>query len=90
MLIEGEPGIGKSTLVHAAVATAPEAGCQAFWGVGDELSTALPLLPFLDALRVREPSVNTRRKTIVGLLRGEIAADRGTDVPAGPLIRFVD
>ena len=82
VLIEGEPGIGKSTLVHAAVAAAPEAGCQVFWGVGDELSTALPLLPFLDALRVREPSVNTRRKTVVGLLRGEIAADRGADVPA--------
>jgi len=31
---------------------------------------------------VREPSANARRKTIVGLLRGEIAADRGADVPA--------
>ena len=37
---------------------------------------------FLDALQVREPSVNARRNTIVGLLRGEIAADRGADVPA--------
>ena len=82
VLIEGEPGIGKSALVRAAVASAPEAGCQVFWGAGDELGTALPLLPFLDALRVREPSVNARRNTIVGLLRGEIAADRGADVPA--------
>jgi DNA-binding CsgD family transcriptional regulator/tetratricopeptide (TPR) repeat protein len=82
VLIEGEPGIGKSALVHAAVAAAPDAGCQVFWGAGDELGTALPLLPFLDALQVREPSVNTRRNTIVGLLRGEIAADRGADVPA--------
>ncbi|MBO0826075.1 MAG: AAA family ATPase, partial [Actinobacteria bacterium] len=82
ILIEGEAGIGKSVLVQAAVAAAPGAGCQVFWGVGDELGTALPLLPFLDALRVREPSANTRRKTIVGLLRGEIAADRGADVPA--------
>ena len=82
VLIEGEPGIGKSTLVHAATAAAPEAGCQVFWGVGDELGTALPLLPFLEALRVREPSVNARRNTIVGLLRGEIATDRGMDVPA--------
>ena len=82
VLIEGEPGIGKSALVHAAVTAAPDAGCQVFWGAGDELSTALPLLPFLDALQVREPSVNTRRNTIVGLLRGEIAADRGADVPA--------
>ena len=82
MLIEGEPGIGKSALVRAAVAGAPEAGCQVFWGAGDELGQALPLLPFLDGLRVREPSANPRRNTIVQLLRGEVAADRGTDVPA--------
>ena len=44
VLIEGEPGIGKSALVRAAVAEAPEAGCQVFWGGGDELGQALPLL----------------------------------------------
>ena len=82
VLIEGEPGIGKSELVRVAVAGAPEAGCQVFWGAGDELGQALPLLPFLDGLRVREPSTNPRRNTIVRLLRGEMAADRGTDVPA--------
>ena len=82
VLIEGEPGIGKSTLVRAAVAEAPEAGCEVFWGAGDELGQALPLLPFLDGLRVREPSANPRRNTIVGLLRGEVTADRGADVAA--------
>jgi DNA-binding CsgD family transcriptional regulator len=82
VLIEGEPGIGKSALVRALVKGAPETGCQVFWGAGDELGQALPLLPFLDGLRVREPSANPRRTTIVRLLRGEIAADRGTDVPA--------
>jgi DNA-binding CsgD family transcriptional regulator/tetratricopeptide (TPR) repeat protein len=82
VLIEGEPGIGKSALVQVAVAEAPEAGCQVFWGAGDELGQALPLLPFLDGLRVREPSTNPRRNTIVRLLRGEVTADRGTDVPA--------
>ena len=82
LLIEGEPGIGKSALVQAAVAQAPEVGCQVFWGAGDELGQALPLLPFLDGLRVREPSANPRRDTIVRLLRGEVGADRGTDVPA--------
>jgi len=78
VLIEGEPGIGKSALARAAVA---EAECEVFWGAGDELGQALPLLPFLDGL-VREPSANPRRNTIVGLLRGEAGADRGTDVPA--------
>jgi tetratricopeptide (TPR) repeat protein len=82
VLIEGEPGIGKSALVRAAVAGAPEAGCQVFWGTGDELGQALPLLPFLDALRVRQPSANPRHATIMRLLRGEVATDRGTDVPA--------
>jgi tetratricopeptide (TPR) repeat protein len=82
MLIEGEPGIGKSALVRAAVAGAPEAGCQVFWGAGDELGQGMPLLPFLDGLRVREPSANPRRQAIVRLLRGEGGTDRGTDVPA--------
>ena len=82
VLIEGEPGIGKSALVRAAVTEAAELGCQVFWGAGDELGQALPLLPLLDGLRVREPPATPRRNTIVGLLRGEIPADRGVDVSA--------
>ena len=81
MLIEGEPGIGKSALVRAATAEAPGAGCEVFWGAGDELSQELPLLPFLDGLRVREPSVNPRRQAIARLLRGEGTAGRA-DMPA--------
>src|SRR4249920_792027 len=82
VLIEGEPGIGKSTLVRAALAETANGGCQVFWGAGDELGQALPLLPLLEGLRVREPSANPRRNTIVRLLRGEVIADRGTDVSA--------
>ncbi len=82
VLIEGEPGIGKSALVRAALAEAADVGCQVFWGAGDELGQALPLLPLLEGLRVREPSANPRRNTIVRLLRGEVTADRGTDVSA--------
>ena len=81
VLIEGEPGIGKSALVRTALAEAA-AGCQVFWGAGDELGQELPLLPFLDGLRVREPSASPRRNTILRLLRGELAADRGMDVSA--------
>jgi len=81
VLIEGEPGIGKSSLVRAVLANAGS-GCQVFWGAGDELGQALPLLPLLEALRVRESSPNPRRDMIVRLLRGEVAADRGTDVAA--------
>jgi predicted ATPase/DNA-binding CsgD family transcriptional regulator len=82
VLIEGEPGIGKSTLVRAALAEAADLGCQVFWGAGDELGQALPLLPLLDGLQVRQHAADPRRTTIVRLLRGELAADRGTDVSA--------
>jgi DNA-binding CsgD family transcriptional regulator len=83
VLIEGEPGIGKSTLARVATTLAADVGCQAFWGAGDELGQALPLVAFLDALRIRESSsANPRRNTIVQLLRGEISAYPGTDVPA--------
>src|SRR6266704_3541407 len=82
LLIEGEPGIGKSSLVRAALAETADVGCQVFWGAGDELGQELPLLPLLEGLRVREPSANPRRKTIVRLLRGEVAANPGADVSA--------
>ena len=93
VLIEGEPGIGKSTLVRAACAEAATLGCQVYWGAGDELGQALPLLPILDGLRVREPSANPRQETIVALLRGEVASGRAEDVPtalAEQLLALVD
>ena len=82
VLIEGEPGIGKSSLVRAALEEAADAHCPVFWGVGDELGQALPLLPLLEALRVRELPDSPRHNTIVRLLRGELAAGPGVDVPA--------
>jgi DNA-binding CsgD family transcriptional regulator/tetratricopeptide (TPR) repeat protein len=93
VLIEGEPGIGKSTLVRAACAEAADLGCQIFWGAGDELGQALPLLPILDGLRVRDPSDNPRQEAIVALLRGEVASGRAEDVPtalAEQLLALVD
>src|SRR6201996_4997649 len=93
VLIEGEPGIGKTALIRTALASTAHGssagahhgsqwGCQVFWGAGDELGQELPLHPFLDALRVRTPSANARRTAIAGFLRGEVATDRGADVPA--------
>lgn len=82
VLIEGEPGIGKSALVRAALAGAIGLGCQVFWSAGDELDQALPLQPLLDGLRVRELSGHPRRHAMARLLRGEAVADRGADVSA--------
>jgi DNA-binding CsgD family transcriptional regulator len=83
LLIEGEPGIGKSSLVRAALAqTRAGERCAVFWGSGDELGQALPLLPLLEALRVHEASANARRDSILRLLRGEVVIDRSADVSA--------
>src|SRR6185437_1039138 len=48
--IEGEPGIGKSTLVNAALAAAADVRCRSYRAVGDELGQRLPLRALLDAL----------------------------------------
>jgi DNA-binding CsgD family transcriptional regulator len=82
VLVEGEPGIGKSALVRAACATASELGCQIFWGAGDELGQELPLLPLTYGLQVREIPTDPRRATIAGLLRGELTPGKGADLSA--------
>lgn len=93
VLVEGEPGIGKTALVRTACAEAARQGCQVFWGAGDELGQTLPLSPFLDGLRTREPIPSPRRETIVALLRGEVPSGRGEDVTAAlaeQLLALVD
>ncbi len=84
VLIEGEPGIGKSALARTILAGETGDGCAVFWGAGDELGQELPLLPMLEALRVRDPAASPapRRAAIVRLLRGESPAGRGLDLPA--------
>jgi DNA-binding CsgD family transcriptional regulator len=57
--VEGEPGIGKTALVRAAVNEAILAGCQVFWATCDELSQAFPLVPLLEALATRAPTPNS-------------------------------
>jgi tetratricopeptide (TPR) repeat protein len=85
VLVEGEPGIGKSALVNAGLAQAVGQGCQVFWGTGDELGQALPLLPLLDALRLRDPAADPaspaelRREAIARALRGEPVTDTAVD-----------
>ncbi|OLB77500.1 MAG: hypothetical protein AUI14_15845 [Actinobacteria bacterium 13_2_20CM_2_71_6] len=48
--IEGEPGIGKSTLIAATLADAAIRQCQGYRAVGDELGQRLPLRALTDGL----------------------------------------
>lgn len=90
LLVEGEPGVGKSTLVRTAVAQAPSAGCQVFWGAGDELGQELPLVPMLEALKVRAPAPDPRRQMILSLLRGEFAAEGSADISVAVAEHLLD
>ncbi|MFB9321428.1 helix-turn-helix transcriptional regulator [Cryptosporangium minutisporangium] len=79
VLIDGEAGIGKSTLMRTVCLQAAEAGFTIYRGAGDELGQALPLLPFLDALEVRESTADPRRRAVLQLLRGEFSAGAAVD-----------
>src|SRR3977135_3072459 len=73
----GEPGIGKSRMVRAGCPFAADSGCQVYWGAGDELGQALPLLPLLDGLQINTSEPDSRRGAGAEVLRGEGAAGRG-------------
>jgi DNA-binding NarL/FixJ family response regulator len=84
-LIEGEPGIGKSSLIRAAVAEARAANCQVYWATCDELSQAFPLLPLLEALDGR---VNGRPR-IANLLRADAPPGNRVDTVAAATERLL-
>src|SRR5580692_13114186 len=69
--VEGEPGIGKSTLVAEALAPAGELGWDIGWGIADELTERLPLSVIQDCLQVRLGSPDPRRAHAAGVLRSQ-------------------
>ncbi|HEV2374598.1 MAG TPA: ATP-binding protein, partial [Streptosporangiaceae bacterium] len=48
VLVEGEPGIGKSSLISAGLAEAAGLGCRVLRGVADEFGGRFPLRVLLD------------------------------------------
>jgi DNA-binding CsgD family transcriptional regulator len=69
-LVEGEPGIGKSSLVSLALAEAQALGCVVLGAAGDELSQRFPLRVMLAALRVESRSSDPRRAEVASLMGG--------------------
>jgi DNA-binding CsgD family transcriptional regulator/tetratricopeptide (TPR) repeat protein len=67
--VEGEPGIGKSSLVAEALAATSEPGWDVGWGFADQLTERLPLRVMLNCLQVRPGSPDPRRAHAAGLLR---------------------
>jgi DNA-binding CsgD family transcriptional regulator len=69
--VEGEPGIGKSSLVVQALAGASELGWDIGWGMADQLAERLPLSVIQDCLQVRLGSPDPRRARAAGRLRSQ-------------------
>ncbi|WP_147315725.1 ATP-binding protein [Asanoa ferruginea] len=68
VLIEGEPGIGKSALARA-IASEASAVSYAIWATCEELNQAFSLLPLLDALRLQTPRAAAGQPSRAELLR---------------------
>jgi len=68
--VEGEAGIGKSSLVAEALATGSGPDWDVGWGVADRLTERLPLQVMLDCLRVRPGSADPRRAHAGEVLSG--------------------
>jgi len=80
VLVEGEPGIGKTSLVRAAASDARIAGINVVWAVCDELSQAFPLLPILEALDGCPGIPKADHRRVADLLRADPGIGNRTDV----------
>src|SRR5690348_2783113 len=68
--VEGEPGIGKSSLVAEALAAGSDPSWEIGWGIAGQLTERLPLRVMLDCLQVRPNSPDPRRAHAAEVLRG--------------------
>src|SRR6201986_4800253 len=81
--VEGEPGIGKSSLVAEALAAGSTRGWNVGWGIAGNPTERLPLRVMLNCLQVRPGSPDPRRAHAADLLRGirqGLFADGGASV----------
>jgi DNA-binding CsgD family transcriptional regulator len=67
VLVEGEPGVGKTALVDSAIHGSVLAGCQVLRTVGDPLTEPLPLRMILKCLRAENLPDGSEHATLSAL-----------------------
>ncbi|MFI1400650.1 BTAD domain-containing putative transcriptional regulator [Streptomyces sp. NPDC020681] len=72
--VEGEPGIGKSSLLAAGLSGLLDTDTQIAWAAGDELGQRFPLRAMLECLGVTSSSADVRRAELAATLREETPA----------------
>ncbi|MGC5033656.1 helix-turn-helix transcriptional regulator [Micromonospora sp. DT229] len=92
--VEGEAGIGKSTLVATGLTSGGLRPSELLWGTADQLSHRFPLRVMLDCLQVRPRSPDPRRARIAEFLQdhrpGLFAADDVVYTATEMLVSLVD
>jgi DNA-binding CsgD family transcriptional regulator len=88
--INGEPGIGKSTLVDLLADRTTDRGCQVYRGASDALLEAFPLRVVADALGVSSRSADPGRAQVAALLRGERSGSEVLDPVLAASERLLD
>jgi len=69
LLVEGEPGIGKSELLTTGLADCEDQGVHLVWGAGDELASRFPLRLMLDCLGIDADSPDPARVRVAEMMR---------------------
>lgn len=93
VLVAGEPGIGKTRLVHEAVGAAAARGCAVAWGRCEEGDGAPPFWPWTQVIRalLRHPDAEAVQAALashgaqLAQLVPEVAAAVGNPGPLPPL-----
>jgi DNA-binding SARP family transcriptional activator len=84
VVLEGDPGIGKTRLADELRAIAHAQGCRAIWGRSDEGGAAPALWPWLAPLRALVTGPDPVAPPIAALLAGDLEVLPGQ----GPVVRF--
>jgi DNA-binding NarL/FixJ family response regulator len=77
--VQGEPGVGKSTLIDAALARAPALPATVFRAAGETLMQPFPLRLMADCLGLSASDPDEAAAAIASLLRGEPGSSAALD-----------